>query len=56
MGADARSCTVYTTLHPCNECSNLMIQSEISKIVYLEDKESKRAAYAASKLLLKEVK
>ncbi|KAL3871408.1 hypothetical protein ACJMK2_039408 [Sinanodonta woodiana] len=56
MSADVRGCTVYTTLYPCNECSKLMIQSGISKIVYLEDKGFKRAIYRASRFLLEKTK
>ena len=29
--------TVYITLSPCFDCSKLMIQSDISRVVYLED-------------------
>ncbi len=36
--ADLSGCTVYTTLFPCNECTKLLIQSRISRVVYLSDK------------------
>lgn len=36
--ADLTGCTIYTTLFPCNECTKLIIQSGIDKIVYLSDK------------------
>ena len=46
--ADLAGCTIYVTLFPCNECTKLLIQSGISKIVYLSDKyhdtDSSRAA------------
>ncbi|MBN1866269.1 dCMP deaminase family protein [Candidatus Sumerlaeota bacterium] len=45
---DVRGCTIYATLFPCNECTKLVIQAGISKIVYLSDKyhdtDSSRAA------------
>jgi len=31
-------CRVYVTLFPCNECSKLLIQSGVRKIIYLSDK------------------
>ena len=31
-------CTIYVTLFPCNECTKLLIQSGIRRIVYLSDK------------------
>ncbi|KAL3871432.1 hypothetical protein ACJMK2_039430 [Sinanodonta woodiana] len=52
MGADIQGCTLYTTLYPCNECSKLMIQSGIRKVVYLESKDPEKSTYAASRLLL----
>lgn len=36
--ADLTNCRVYTTLFPCNECTKLIIQSGIRRIVYLSDK------------------
>lgn len=30
--------TIYVTLFPCNECSKVIIQSGIKKIIYLDDK------------------
>jgi dCMP deaminase len=31
-------CRIYTTLFPCNECTKLIIQSGIRRIIYLSDK------------------
>ena len=46
--ADVRGCTIYTTLFPCNECTKMLLQSGIRRIVYLSDKyrdtDSSRAA------------
>jgi dCMP deaminase len=36
--ADVVGCTIYTTLFPCNECTKLIIQSGIGRVVYLTDK------------------
>ena len=36
--ASLAGCHIYTTLFPCNECTKLIIQSGIVKVVYLSDK------------------
>lgn len=36
--ADLRGCAIYTTLFPCNECTKLIIQSGINRVIYLSDK------------------
>ena len=33
--ADATGATLYTTLYPCNECSKAIVQTGISRVVYL---------------------
>ncbi|WP_262711477.1 deoxycytidylate deaminase [Chryseobacterium sp. SNU WT5] len=33
----AKNATLYLTLSPCKECSKLVLQSGIKKIVYLDD-------------------
>ncbi len=33
----AKDATLYLTLSPCKECSKLILQSGIKKIVYIED-------------------
>jgi len=35
---ELEGCRIYVTLFPCNECTKLIIQSGIAKIVYLSDK------------------
>jgi dCMP deaminase len=36
--ADLTGCRMYVTLFPCNECVKLVIQSGITKVIYLSDK------------------
>lgn len=36
--ASVAGCHIYTTLFPCNECTKLIIQSGITKVIYLSDK------------------
>ncbi|KAL3871434.1 hypothetical protein ACJMK2_039431, partial [Sinanodonta woodiana] len=52
MDADIQDCTLYTTLYPCHECSKLMIQSGIKKVVYLDIKDRDTDEDAASRFLL----
>lgn len=55
---DPRGCTLYVTLFPCHECAKLLIQSGITKIVYVEGKERADArdhaasTYELSRILL----
>ena len=35
---DLSDCTLYVGLHPCNECTKLIIQSGIKEVFYLSDK------------------
>ena len=50
--ADLKGCSIYTTLFPCNECTKLIIQSGISRIVYLSDKyHDTESAQAARRML-----
>ena len=44
--------TVYVTLFPCNECAKLLIQSGVSKIVYMSDKYEKSDSNIASRKML----
>ena len=44
--------TLYVTLFPCNNCSKLIIQSGIKRIVYKEDKYKNDIDNRLSKLLL----
>ena len=36
-GIPTDGCTLYTTLSPCENCAELIIQSGIEKVVYLEE-------------------
>lgn len=36
--SDLRGCTIYSTLHPCNECAKAIIQSGIKKVIYSQNK------------------
>ena len=49
---DVRGCTLYVTLFPCNECTKVIIQSGIKKIIYLDDKYSGTPSDVASKKML----
>jgi len=43
-----QGCTMYVTLHPCNECAKLIIQSGIKKVVHADyPKEFKKIATSA---------
>ncbi|KAH8259206.1 hypothetical protein KR026_000723 [Drosophila bipectinata] len=43
---------LYTTLFPCNECTKLIIQSGISKVLYLSDKYCEKDSVKASRKML----
>ncbi|KAM7418700.1 hypothetical protein PAMA_016029 [Pampus argenteus] len=49
---DVKGCTIYVTLFPCNECTKLIIQAGIKKVVYLSDKYSNTRETIASKKML----
>jgi len=36
-GISAEGATLYLTLSPCKECAKLILQSGISKVLYLEE-------------------
>ena len=48
-GKDLSGCTIYVALFPCNECAKAIIQSGISKVVYLSDKYADSDSVKASK-------
>eukprot|EP00941_MAST-03F_sp_MAST-3F-sp1_P000182 g182.t1 len=48
-----KGCTIYVALFPCNECTKLIIQSGIKKVVYYSDKYHDRAPFVASRRMLK---
>lgn len=50
--SDVKGCTMYVALFPCNECAKLIIQSGISKVVYMSDKYRDKPEMKASRLML----
>ncbi|XP_062610027.1 deoxycytidylate deaminase-like [Saccostrea cucullata] len=36
-GTSLKNCTLYVTLFPCNECTKLLLQSGIKRIIYYAD-------------------
>ena len=49
---DIKGCRIYTTLFPCNECAKLIIQSGITKVIYLSDSKADTAPFRSSRRLL----
>lgn len=49
--SDVKGCTIYVALFPCNECAKIIIQSGISKVVYLSDKYKDEPSVIASKMM-----
>lgn len=47
--ADINGCTLYVTLFPCCDCAKLIVQSQLKKVIYLEDRDDD--AYRASKVM-----
>ncbi|XP_068623253.1 deoxycytidylate deaminase [Battus philenor] len=47
--ADVKNCTIYVGLFPCNECAKIIIQSGITEVVYLSDKNAHKPTNVASK-------
>lgn len=43
---------LYCTLFPCNECTKIIIQSNIKEIIYLSDENKNTESYKASKIML----
>lgn len=37
LSNDLRNCSLYVTLFPCNECAKIIIESHITRIIYLDD-------------------
>jgi len=46
---DVSGCKMYVTLHPCNECTKLILDAGISEVIYHEDRD--KADFKASKLM-----
>jgi len=47
---DVSGCTMYVTLHPCNECTKLILDAGIAEVIYHEDRD--KPPFKASKLML----
>ena len=54
--ADCTGATIYTTLFPCNECSKLIIQSRIKRVVYAHRKTNGNPVFTTSERLLEMAK
>ncbi|CAI2348502.1 unnamed protein product [Caenorhabditis sp. 36 PRJEB53466] len=52
--ATLHDCTVYVTLFPCNRCAQVLIQSRVKKVYFLEDRDE--LVFRASKKMLDHVK
>jgi len=50
--AELEGCHIYTTLFPCNECTKLIIQSGIRKVIYLSDKYHDSESCQASRRMM----
>ncbi|XP_032874744.1 probable deoxycytidylate deaminase [Amblyraja radiata] len=50
--SDVKGCTMYVALFPCNECAKLIIQSGITKVVYMSDKYRELPKMEASRRML----
>ena len=50
--ADVKGCTLYVALFPCNECAKLVIQSGITRVLYVSDKYHDNEEMVASRKLL----
>uniref|UniRef100_A0A915KC58 Probable deoxycytidylate deaminase n=1 Tax=Romanomermis culicivorax TaxID=13658 RepID=A0A915KC58_ROMCU len=46
-----KNCRIYATHFPCNECTKLIIQSGIRKIIYMNDNNGFPTYHASKKLL-----
>lgn len=54
--ADISDCQMYTTLFPCNECTKVIIQSGIKRVIYLKDDKSDDLKFQASRFMLQKAK
>lgn len=48
---DLTGCTLYVTHFPCCECAKAILQTGISKIVYLENKHPEDGIYVAADIM-----
>lgn len=51
-GKDLSDATIYVTLFPCNECTKLIIQTGIKRVVYGSDKYADLDEFKASRSML----
>ena len=51
---DFRGATAYVTLFPCDDCSKLLAQVGVKKVIYLHDYHHDEPIYEASRIILKE--
>ena len=49
-----QNATIYVTLFPCHECSKLIIQSGIKKVIYANNKYEGTPGNIAAKKMFKE--
>jgi len=52
ISSDLHDCRIYVALFPCNECTKVIIQSGIKKIIYLQDKYKDTDSVKAAKIML----
>ena len=50
--ADVKGCAIYVTLFPCNECTKIVIQAGVSKVIYFSKKGSESVSHKASVRML----
>lgn len=50
--ADVKDCMIYVTLFPCNECTKIIIQAGIKRIIYFSKKKSDSCSHKASVRML----
>ena len=50
--ADVKDCTIYVTLFPCNECTKIVIQAGIKKVVYFSNKKRDSCSHKAAVRML----
>ncbi|XP_011297873.1 deoxycytidylate deaminase isoform X2 [Fopius arisanus] len=53
---DVRNCRIYVGLFPCNECAKVIIQSGITKVIYMSDQNSHKPETIASKKMFEAAK
>lgn len=51
--ADVRGCRMYVTIFPCNECAKIIVQSGITKVIFLEDPKPEDVKTEASKIIFR---